>query len=160
MVIVITGAAGAGKTTVGLALAAAVGWSFYDADDLHAPEDRARMQRGEALTDALRRPWLERVRAILVRAADRNENAVLACSALKQRYRDVLSEGLPARFVFLTADAGTLRARLQQRTDHFAGVALLDSQLAALEPPTDALTLDATQPVETLVRDIRAAFEI
>lgn len=160
MIIVIVGVAGAGKTTVGRALAAAVGWSFHDADDLHAPEDRARMQRGEGLTDARRRPWLDRVRAMLVRAADRNENAVLACSALKQRYRDMLCAGLPARCVFLNADADTLRARLQQRPDHFAGVTLLDSQLAALEPPTDALTLDATQPVETLVRAIRAAFEI
>jgi carbohydrate kinase (thermoresistant glucokinase family) len=160
MILVIMGAAGAGKTTVGRALAAAAGWRFYDADDWHAPEDRARMQRGEGLTDARRRPWLGRVRAVLERAAERNENAVLACSALKQRYRDVLTAGLPARFVFLTADADTLRARLEQRPGHFAGVSLLDSQLAALEPPAEALTLDATQRVPALVSQIRAAFGI
>ena len=155
MIIVVIGVAGVGKTTVGRALAVTLGWAFYDADDIHTPEDRERMHRGEALTDTLRQPWLERVRAILVHAAERGENAVVACSALKQQYRDVLSRGLPVRFVFLSADADALRARLQQRTDHFAGVALLESQLATLEPASNALTLDATLSVDALVARIR-----
>jgi gluconokinase len=157
VIIVVIGAAGAGKTTVGRALAETLGWTFSDADDLHSPENRERMHRGEALTDALRQPWLDRVRAILVHAAERGENAVVACSALKQRYRDLLSRDLPVRFVFLSADAVVLRARLQQRTGHFAGVALVDSQLATLEPPSNALTLDATLPVDVLVATIRRA---
>lgn len=155
MIIVVIGVAGVGKTTVGRALAVTLGWAFYDADDVHTPEDRERMHRGKALTDTLRQPWLERVRAILVHAAERGENAVVACSALKQQYRDVLSRGLPVRFVFLSADAAVLRARLQQRTDHFAGVALLESQLATLEPPSNALTLDATLSVDALVARTR-----
>ena len=155
MIVVISGVAGVGKTTVGQALAVALGWMFYDADDLHTPEARERMHRGEALTDTLRQPWLDRVRAVLVHAAERGENAVVACSALKQQYRDMLSGGLPVRFVFLSADADVLRARLQQRTDHFAGVALLESQLATLELPSNALTLDATLPVDALVAQIR-----
>lgn len=155
MIVVIMGVAGAGKTTVGQALANALGWHFYDADDLHAPEDRERMQRGEALTDTLRQPWLERIHAMLAQAVERGEHVVLACSALKQQYRDVLSRGLPARFVFLAGDADVLRARLQKRSAHFAGASLLDSQLATLEPPTDALTLDAALPVDDLVERIR-----
>ena len=155
MIVVISGVAGVGKTTVGEALAVALGWAFYDADDVHTPEARERMHRGEALTDTLRQPWLDRVRAILVDAAERGGNAVVACSALKQQYRDILSRGLPVRFVFLNADAEVLRARLQQRSDHFAGVALLERQLATLELPSDALTLDATLPVDALVAQIR-----
>jgi gluconokinase len=155
MLIVIMGAAGAGKTTVGRALADALGWPFHDADDEHTPENRARMQRGEPLTDALRQPWLDRVRAILEEAATRDENAVIACSALRQQYRDLLSGDLPVRFVFLRADADALRRRLRQRTDHFAGIALVDSQLATLEEPSNALTLDATLPVDEVVATIR-----
>ena len=155
MIIVIMGVAGVGKTTVGQALANSLGWAFYDADDLHAPEARERMQRGEALTDTLRQPWLDRIRALLVQAAERGEHVVLACSALKQQYRDVLSHALPTRFAFLSADAEVLRARLQQRTGHFAGATLLDTQLATLEPPSNVLELDATLPVDALVERIR-----
>jgi gluconokinase len=160
MIIVIIGVAGSGKTTVGRALAETLGWAFYDADDLHAPDDRERMRRGEALTDRMRQPWLERVRAVIVRAANRNEHAVIACSALKQRHRDVLSRGLPTRFVFLSADADVLRARLQHRPNHFAGVALLESQLATLEPPSHVLALDAALSVDALVARIRSTFGI
>ena len=149
------GVAGVGKTTVGQALANSLGWAFYDADDLHAPEDRERIRRGEALTDALRQPRLDRIRAMLEQAVERGENAVVACSALKQQYRDMLSRDLPTRFVFLTADEDVLRARLARRTNHFAGVTLLDTQLATLELPSNALTLDAAQPVDVLVERIR-----
>ena len=157
MIVVVAGVAGAGKTTVGRALAAALGWRFHDADDVHTPEARERMRRGEPLTDALRQPWLERVRAIIADAADRGESSVVACSALKQQYRDLLSRDLPVRFVLLRADADVLRARLQTRGGHFAGVSLLDSQLATLEEPSDAIALDATLPVDELVAQIRAA---
>jgi gluconokinase len=160
MIILVTGVAGVGKTTVGQALAVTLGWPFYDADDVHTPEDRARMRRGEALTDTMRQPWLDRIHAMLVAVAGRGENAVVACSALKQRYRDVLARGLSMRFVFLSADDEVLRARLQQRTDHFAGVTLLESQLATLEPPSNALALDATLPVDVLVATIRRTFGI
>jgi gluconokinase len=154
-IIVIMGVAGVGKTTVGRALADSLGWAFYDADDLHAPDDRERMRRGEAMTDTLRQPWLERVHAVLVQAVEPGENAVVACSALKQEYRDVLARGLPTEFVFLTADTKVLRERLQRRTGHFASATLLDSQIAALEHPSNAVVLDATLPVDVLVERIR-----
>jgi carbohydrate kinase (thermoresistant glucokinase family) len=158
MIIVISGVAGVGKTTVGRALAASLGWAFYDADDLHRPEDRERMRLGEGLTDALREPWLERVRTVLVDVSRRGSNAVVACSALKARYRDQLTRDLPGvRFVFLTADATVLRDRLDRRTDHFAGATLLASQLDAVELPDDASIFDAALPVDTLVERIRAS---
>lgn len=156
MIIVVSGVAGVGKTTVGRALAASLGWEFYDADDLHRPEDRERMRRGEGLTDALREPWLERVRAVLEDVADRGNNAVVACSALKARYRDSLAHGLAdVRFVFLTADPSVLQDRLKRRPDHFAGASLLASQLEAVEVPDDIPTFDAALPVQALVARIR-----
>jgi gluconokinase len=157
MVVVVTGAAGAGKSTVGRALADSLGWAFYDADDLHSPENIARMGRGEGLSDELRWPWLSKVRHLITTAIDAGEDAVVACSALKEAYRRYLADGLPpVVFVFLAADDGLLRSRLAQRAGHFAGPALLDSQLATMEPPRDAVTVDAALPVDTLVERIRA----
>ena len=150
--VVIAGVAGSGKTTVGRALAERLHWTFYDADDLHTAENRDRMQRGWPLDDARREPWLRRVRAVIEWALSEGAGAVIACSALKARYRATLSEGLSGvRFVFLEADRTLLLERLSERTGHFAGASLLDSQLEALEPPMDGLSLDASQPVSVLV---------
>jgi gluconokinase len=162
MVLVIMGVAGSGKTTLGRAVAAALSCPFHDADDLHAPEHVAQMARGEGLTDAQRQPWLRLVRQAIEGAAVTGADAVVACSALREPYRLVLSEGLPlVRFVFLAADKDLVRARLSQRADHYAGPGLIDSQFAALEVPADALTLDASLPIERLVErvldDVRAA---
>src|SRR4051812_21711353 len=159
MVIVIMGVAGVGKTTVGRALAADLGWAFYDADALHAPDAIAQMAHGEPLTDAQRQPWLHRVREVIATLLEEGGDAVLACSALRQQYRDVLAAAGPGvQFVLLDADPRLVRARLASRDGHFAKPELLDSQLAALEPPGDALTLDAALPVAALVRQIRARF--
>ena len=156
--IVVSGVAGSGKTTVGRALAARLGWRFCDADDLHSPEHVEHMRRGLPLDDAMRKPWLERVRAVIAAAVRDQLGTVIACSALKQRYRDVLADGIPAvRFVFLDAGRSLLRERLLARQHHFAGAALLDSQLDTLEPPHDALTVDAAKPVDELVSEIVAA---
>jgi gluconokinase len=156
MIVVITGAAGAGKTTVGRALAAALDYAFYDADDLHSPEHVAQMARGEPLTDALRQPWLARVRALIDAATAAGQDAVIACSALRDVYRHMLADGVDGlRFVYLAADAALLRERLSHRVGHFAGVALLESQLATLEPPRDAIVVDASTPVPQLVDELR-----
>jgi gluconokinase len=156
MVIVVAGVAGSGKTTVGRAVAAAFRWAFYDADDLHTPENIAQMARGEPLTDAQRQPWLGHVRALIERASRAGDNAVVACSALREPYRRVLSQGLTdVRFVFLKADKDLIRARLSGRASHFAGTTLLDSQFDVLEPPTDALILDASLPLDQLVQRVR-----
>jgi gluconokinase len=146
MVIVLMGAAGAGKTTLGKALAAELGWPFVEGDDYHTPEHIAQMRRGEPLTDAERAPWLELLHEVIARAIERRESLVIACSALKARYRDVLAGGLkPVRFVHLTAETAVLRERLAARQHHFAGPALLESQLASLEVPVGVLTLDTSK---------------
>jgi gluconokinase len=156
-IVVVTGVAGSGKTTVGSALAARLGWAFHDADDLHAAEHIERMRRGEPLDDARRLPWLRRVRHVIEAAARQDRGAVVACSALKESYRRVLADGIDGVcFVLLTGDPVLLRERLERRTGHFAGSALLDSQLAALEPG-DALAVDIALPVDTIVDRIAAA---
>ena len=160
------GPAGAGKSTVGRALAAALGWRFHDADDLHAPASIERMRRGEALDDAQRAPWLgalhEVIAAELARAARGEPGAVLACSALRRAYRRVLvPPGAPegaVRFAYLRVAPATLRTRLEARRAHFAPAALLASQLAALEPPDaaeGAIVVDGEQPVDDVVAELR-----
>lgn len=160
-VVVITGVTGSGKTTVGRALAQAVGWPFHDADDLHTPEHVARMRQGLPLDDEMRQPWLLRVRAVIEQAISTRDGAIVACSALRHQYRDVLAGGLAGvHFVLLSAPAGVLRRRLAERTGHFAGPALLQTQLEILEPPRDALTVDATLDVPTIVETIRSALHL
>ena len=156
MVVFVIGAAGAGKTTVGQAVARELSWPFVEGDDYHSPDAIAKMRRGTPLNDADRAPWLARLHAVAAAAIDRREHAVIACSALKQRYRELLRGTLRGvRFVFLEASEPTLRGRLEQRSHHFAGPALLASQLADLEEPADAVTVDATRPVEEIASTIR-----
>ena len=159
-IVIVIGVTGSGKSTVGRALAARLDWRFHDADDLHSPENVERMRQNQPLNDAQRMPWLQRVRAVVDEAVRDGSGEVIACSALKARYRDIISGGLPAvRYVHLTGDPALLRSRLERRPDHFAGPGLLDTQLEALEPPADALTLDVQMPVDALVdaivRDIK-----
>jgi gluconokinase len=156
------GVTGAGKTTVGRALAAALGWAFFDADDFHPPANVDRMRRGVPLTDEDRAPWLAALRALLARRLAEGAPMVLACSALKQRYREALvPPDAPAgavRFVHLDAARTLVARRLEQRRDHFMPATLVDSQLAALEEPEEgeALRLDAAQPVEASVERVLA----
>jgi gluconokinase len=159
VVIVVMGAAGAGKSTVGHALADALGWRFVEGDDYHSVAAVAKMRSGTALDDADRRPWLAALHDIIATAIDRREARVVACSALHQRYREVLRGDLPrVRFVYLRAGERTLRERLSARAGHFAGPALVASQLAELEEPDDALTIDASRPVAAIVEAVRYAF--
>ena len=157
--VIITGVTGSGKTTVGRALAARLGWTFHDADDLHSLDSIERMRRGEPLNDEQRQPWLLGVRHVIEEAAAHQRGIVVACSALKERYRRVLADGIDGVcFVLLTGDPGLLRERLERRTGHFAGSALLDSQLATLEPGGE-LTVDVSLPVDAIVDRIVAALE-
>ena len=157
-VIVVMGVAGSGKSTVGAALAAAVGWPFVDADDHHAAASIAKMARGEPLDDGDRWPWLDRLRAIIDGALAREDGLVLACSALKASYRARLTGGDAGgrvRFVYLAGTPELLRARLAQRPGHFMKPGMLDSQLATLEVPSDAVTVDAGLPLGAQVGQIR-----
>ena len=156
------GPSGAGKTTVGHALAVALGWAFVEADELHSTENVEKMRRGEGLTDADRAPWLESIRRVVAQAIAQRTPTVIACSALKQSYRDIIRDGFAGvHFVYLQADAALLRERLARRTGHFAGPALIASQLATLEEPgDDALTVDASHTPEEIVTEIRRRLEL
>lgn len=153
--------AGAGKTTVGLALAAALGRAFSDADDYHPPANVDAMRRGVPLTDADRAPWLAALRALLARALAEGTPVVLACSALRAAYRRALvpdgaAEGAVA-FVYLDVTPETAARRVAARAGHFMPAALVASQFAALEVPGDAVRVDAALPVADAVAWVRRA---
>ncbi|WP_338871385.1 gluconokinase [Myxococcus stipitatus] len=156
MVVIVTGVSGAGKTTVGRALARSLGWRFLDADDLHPHSNVEKMAAGIPLTDADRWPWLARVRAQLETAVEKGEDVVLASSALKQSYRAAL-EVAPdqTRWVYLHAPHEVLARRLSQRQGHFMPPSLLESQLATLEVPEEALSVDVTPPPDEVVKHLR-----
>lgn len=142
MIVVLMGVSGAGKTTLGRELAERLGWPFIDADDHHPAVNVAKMAAGIALDDADREPWLAALNAML-----RSErNAVVACSALKERYRARLLEGVPdAKLVYLHAPRTLIAARLAERRHRYMPASLLDSQLAILEPPVEAIAIDVSQ---------------
>ena len=144
--VVIMGPAGAGKSTVGPLVASRLGLTFLDADDYHdAAEHRRRMRSGAGLDDTQRIPWLRRLNHEL--RARQDAGTLLACSALRPEYRVILGEGIDHTiFVYLSVHEGTLKARLGARTDHFAGPALLPSQLRILDLGDDTITVDGEQP--------------
>lgn len=139
------GVAGAGKTTVGRALAQALGCAFLEGDTLHPPANVEKMAHGIPLNDAERAPWLAAIRRKLEEAAAAGADLVVACSALKQRYRATLDHGLPVRWIYLQGDPALLQQRLELRQGHYMKANMLASQLADLEPPSaaSALIVDA-----------------
>lgn len=162
-IIVLMGPAGAGKTTIGVVLASSLGWRFLDADEFHSPENVQRMSRGIGLTDADRAPWLRAMHDALRDLHARGESVVLACSALKEQYRQALVPSNAAddvRFVYLRAPESVLRERLARRSGHYAGPSLLASQLATLEEPRDALWVDASCEPSEIAQRIRRDFAL
>ena len=154
-VVIIGGVSGCGKSTVGKTLAEYLGWSFIEGDAFHSEANIEKMWRGEALDDNDRKPWLESLHNEIIHHLDRGISAVLACSALKASYREIL-RGAEANvsFVFLSGSRESLHRRLTTRQGHFLGAELLDSQLATLESSHDILLIDSEQAVETLVESI------
>jgi len=151
MIVLVMGVAGVGKTTIGEAFARALGARFIDADDYHPPENVGMMKAGIPLQDADRSPWLDRLNEEL----KKHRNAVLACSALKERYRRRLAEGVADfRIVYLHGTAELLRERIKARQHRYMPAALLDSQLATLEPPSDAIAVDVAATPEQCVAAI------
>lgn len=156
MVILLMGVAGSGKTTIGRRLADDLGWPFADADDFHPPANVAKMSGGQALTDEDRAPWLAAIRAYIEGVLARGGSAVVTCSALKARYREaVVPDPAHVKLVHLTGTPELLRERIGARQGHFMKPAMLDSQLAALEPPAGALTIDISPPPAEIAATIR-----
>jgi gluconokinase len=161
MVVLLMGVTGSGKTTVGEKLAAELGWTFSDADDFHPAANKAKMRAGIPLTDDDRWPWLLAVRQVIEQALRDNRGAIVACSALKAAYRDVLAGGLErVRFVLLDGDPAVLKARLAQRRHEFMNPALLESQIDTLERPPNAIVIDIELPLDEQVRRIRHALGV
>jgi gluconokinase len=155
-VVVVMGVSGCGKTAVGSRLAQELGARFVDADDLHPTENVDKMRAGIALDDADRAPWLALLNSRLREAATAGEPVVLACSALRQRYRDTLAAGVPGlRFVHLTGSRELIAARLAARQHRYMPASLLASQFAALEPPADAVVVDVAGPLDEVVADVQ-----
>ena len=157
MIALVMGVSGSGKTKVGKALARELEWRFIDADDLHPEANVAKMASGIPLTDEDRWPWLDRIVAEMRRTSAAGEHAVVACSALKQAYRDRLAAGGDVRVVYLKGDAATIAPWIARRKGHYMPASLLPSQLAALEEPKNAIVIDIREPLEAKVATIAGA---
>lgn len=157
MIVLLMGVCGCGKTTVGQALAGELGWAFLDADDLHPPANVTKMASGIPLSDEDRWPWYDRIVAELRRLQTAGRNVVIACSALKQAYRDRIARGGDVRTVYLKGDAATIEPRLASRRGHFMPSSLLASQFATLEEPAEAIVVDIALPVAAQVAAIARA---
>jgi gluconokinase len=160
MIIILMGVSGSGKTTVGRLLASDLSWDFYDADDFHTPENKAKMARGIPLNDEDRGPWLNSLRALILDRYQKGKDAVIACSALKETYRTILQVNNTVRFVYLKGSFDQIRQRLNGRKNHFMSADLLADQFATLEEPKNALQIDTTLPPEQIVSLIRDGLDI
>jgi len=160
MIILLMGVTGAGKTTVGRALAEQLYWRFADADDYHSAANVAKMHAGIPLTDEDRAPWLQSLRDAIRGWLANGENVVLACSALKASYRDILLISPQVKLVYLRATEPLIEARLATRTGHYMNPHLVPSQFATLEEPANALLVDAGGTVEDIVHQIRRILRV
>jgi gluconokinase len=154
MILLVMGVTGSGKTTIGRMVAERLGWLYLEADDFHSAENKAKMNRGEHLTEADRLPWLKAMHTELLAQDAKGKNVVLACSALNEEYRAILMAGLDVKLVYLRGSKELIANRLQHRTGHFAGVAILDDQFAVLEEPKDAIVEDVTEEPRKIVEEI------
>ncbi len=157
MIIILMGVSGSGKTVVGRSLASDLGWRFADADDWHPAFNCAKMSEGIPLTDGDRHPWLRSLQASIDEWLTLGESVVLACSALKQSYREMLRcEDPRVHLVYLKGEFDILQQRLETRKGHFMAADLLQSQFDALEEPHDAIIIDIDHPLDIIVQRITA----
>ncbi len=160
MVIILMGVSGAGKTTIGRALADELHWTFAEGDDFHSAANVAKMHAGIPLTDEDRAPWLQSLRKAIAGWLAAGENVVLTCSALKASYRAILLVSEEVQFVYLRGSFELIAARLASRRGHYMNPNLLRSQFDTLEEPKDTLTIDAELPVAKIVEEIRAGLGV
>ncbi|WP_071518708.1 gluconokinase [Geitlerinema sp. PCC 9228] len=154
-IFVVMGVSGVGKTSVGQLLARRLRVEFIEGDDFHPPENIAKMENGIPLTDRDRYPWLLALRQKIDTLPSQGKGGVVACSALKENYREILSGGgTTITWIFLEGARSLLQQRLKRRQGHFMTAELLDSQLATLEPPQTAMVENVEKPVEEIVASI------
>ncbi|MEW8051405.1 MAG: gluconokinase, GntK/IdnK-type [Candidatus Thiodiazotropha sp.] len=155
MIIIIMGVSGSGKTTIGRLLAKRLGWPFIEGDDYHPAENKEKMSVGTPLDDKDRQPWLNALEKVITDRLESGDNAVLASSALKNRYRDQLRVNHEqVRLVYLSGSYELILERLRQRIGHFMKPGMLQSQFDALERPTETLAIDIHRSPDTIVDTI------
>jgi gluconokinase len=156
MIVVVMGVSGSGKSTIGKLLAASLEWEFSDADDFHSTANIAKMSKGIALNDEDRMPWLYQLQKAIALWLIEDKNVVLACSALKSSYRQILwQDSAKMRLVYIKSSFELLHKRLQQRQNHFMAQTLLKSQFDTLEEPDNSIVVDAHQPATISVQQIK-----
>lgn len=156
MILIVMGVSGSGKTTLAQTLARLTGWQFAEGDDYHSEANRRKMHSGIPLTDEDRAPWLATLHALILEWHQCRESGILTCSALKQTYRETLAGDLPSascRFVLMEAPKEVISQRMKARS-HFMPAELLDSQIATLELPANALHVSALEPSEAAARKV------
>jgi gluconokinase len=156
MVVVLMGVTGSGKTTIGRLLSRELDWKYYDGDDFHSPANIEKMSNGIPLTDDDRRPWLATLRNLIGDCLERGESAVLACSALKESYREFLLIDERVKLIYLKGDYRTIQKRLKERRDHYMNPGLLDSQFETLEEPKGAWYVDVSLSPGEIVKLIKS----
>jgi len=155
-IILLMGVAGSGKTTIGRQVASELAWPYFEADDFHSAANKEKMRQGIPLNDDDRAPWLASLREQIDACVANGQSAVFTCSALKEKYRQILMRNAPAvKLVYLAADVATIQARVSQRKGHYMKVNMVQSQFAALEVPADALSLDARESPASIVAQIK-----
>jgi len=156
MIVVVMGVSGSGKTTIGTRLAEALRCDFLEGDSLHPPANVEKMAHGIPLTDADRAPWLAAIRAHILAAIEHGQCLIVACSALKQQYRDFLSQGTNIIWVYLKGTQEMIEPRIEHRYAHYMKAGMLPSQFADLEEPKDALVVDISLPPEAILQQLLA----
>ena len=152
---ILMGVSGSGKTTVGQQLAERLGWDFYDADDFHPPENVAKMAAGVPLNDEDRQPWLIILHDLISASLKKGRSGVLACSALKESYREILlKDNADVHLVYLKGSFDLILFRMQARSGHYMKPSMLRSQFDTLEEPTDAIVVPVSVPVDEIVDNI------
>jgi carbohydrate kinase (thermoresistant glucokinase family) len=154
-IVYIMGVSGSGKTTIGHKLSMATGIPFFDSDDFHPPANKEKMKAGQPLNDNDRKDWLTNIND-LAKEHSQKSGAIIACSALKEKYRIVLSEGIkvPVHWILLQGGFGLIQERMKARKDHFMPASLLQSQFDTLETPGNAIVMDIKNNPEEIVADI------
>ncbi|MEH2293435.1 gluconokinase [Nostoc sp.] len=162
MIIILMGVSGSGKTTIGKLLADSLDWEFSDADTFHSPENIEKMRRGIPLSEADRMPWLQDLQTAIKHWLEENQNVVLACSALKDSYRQflVFDSDHRIKLVYLKGSYELIQMRLKERSNHYMSEKLLNSQFNTLEEPLDTISMDIAQPPQIIVQNIRTALGI